>query len=217
MPSMSSPRDERNAEGRQKCFVGLFGGTFDPVHRAHIEIALRSQKEFSLDVVHFITAKIPPFKSNLQEGLSLIDKPESRYNLVKEAIKNYPNFIAARCELDREGISYSSDTVREYKTRYPNAQLFWITGEDAFLSLDTWHEAEYLKNNLHFIVFHRKSNNCQNPSYPVCNFDLVDFEEDISSSELRKLLLDPEKNLAKLKKYLPDELIISVFAGSLSR
>lgn len=141
--------------------LGLLGGTFDPIHNAHIEIALIAKQQHNLDAVHFIVAKDPPTKDQV-----VLDA-EKRFDLVSKALAAYEDLEASRVELDRSGKSYSYLTVQDYKKRFPDAELFWIMGEDAFDSLPEWKNFDYLKENLRFIVFNRT-------------------DSDLSSTQLRK-------------------------------
>ncbi len=137
--------------------LGLFGGSFDPIHQGHLQIAFQALREFDLDAVHFITARANPHKiTPLQEDLfaqktfkklaadskTKLLSAEQRHELVKAAIAAEPRFFASDIELKRSAPSYSSDTIAEYQSAYPSAKLFWILGEDAYDSLATWHAKE---------------------------------------------------------------------------
>ena len=138
--------------------IALFGGSFDPIHIGHMKIAMQAQKKLELDSVDFILAKQSPFK---EAPVSATD----RFELLKKAIASYQeistrdyNFQAIDIELNRPSPSYSYQTVQHYKESNPDSELFWIMGDDAFASLDKWKEAEYLIDNLQFIVFRREDN-----------------------------------------------------------
>ncbi len=129
--------------------LGLLGGTFDPIHNAHIEIALLAKQRHDLDEVHFIVAKDPPLKEHV-----VLDA-ENRFQLAVKALESYTGLIASRVELDRPGKSYTYLTIEDYKKLFPEAELFWIMGEDAFSNLEKWKNYDYLKENLNFLVFPR--------------------------------------------------------------
>jgi len=135
--------------------VGLFGGSFDPIHVGHLEIALLAKRMFNLDEVHFILAKHSPFKITNQRRSLEADK---RLEILEAALRPYTelNFKINTLELNRPAPSYSADTVKEIKKLYPENHLFWIMGLDCFLELYKWQELDYLIDNLEFIVFQRK-------------------------------------------------------------
>jgi nicotinate-nucleotide adenylyltransferase len=165
--------------------IGLLGGSFDPIHMGHIKMALAAIEEFNLDKVFFITAKSSPFKLETK-----ILNAEQRYQLVQQALSGYKNLISSRIELDREGeVSYSSDTIREFKNLFPQARLFWIIGEDAFCHLKEWKNYQWIIENIEFLLFSRnlKIQETTQNKKDIARFFLIDsFTENISSSELRK-------------------------------
>ncbi len=171
--------------------LGLLGGTFDPIHNAHIEIALIAKQRFNLDEVHFIVAKDPPIKEHV-----VLDA-ERRFQLVAKVLESYEGFFASRVELDRPGKSYSYLTVQHYKEEFSDLELFWIMGEDAFATLKTWKNFDYLKENLHFIVFNRTSSSkSEVESVNGLRVHYVqDFEQNLSSSKLRKGILESRLEL----------------------
>ena len=129
--------------------LGLLGGSFDPIHRAHIAIAQQALENLGLDEVHFIVAKQAPHKS-------LVLDAEKRYQLVCKALEGELGMSPSRIELERDGISYTYLTVEDYRKRYPDAELVWILGEDAFASLEGWKNYDYLAANLEFYVVPRE-------------------------------------------------------------
>lgn len=148
--------------------LGLLGGTFDPIHNAHIRIALYAKKEHNLDKVYFITARIPPPVNEKKEPLF---NAEIRHSLVEQALKEYQSkgLEACRIELDREGVSYTYKTIETFKKLLPDTKLFWILGEDAYKNFESWDHHEYILENATLIVCPRDP-------------------DDISSSEIRKIL-----------------------------
>jgi nicotinate-nucleotide adenylyltransferase len=158
--------------------LGLFGGSFDPVHLGHLEIARSAKELFDLDEVHFILANVSPFKfqdklkdhENAEAG---IGQEYKRAEILKLALEDYYkddenaengvvpryqelNFKLNLMELNRKPPSYTYQTVEEFKVLYPTAKLFWIMGADSFLELPKWKNVTYLIENLEFIVFRRK-------------------------------------------------------------
>jgi len=169
---------ETTSEGKS-LRLGLFGGSFDPVHLGHLEIARFAKELFDLDEVHFILANASPFK--FQDKLKDHENAEAgvqqeckRAEILKLALEDYQgtvvenaengvvprsqelNFKLNLMEFNREPPSYTYQTVEEFKVLYPTAKLFWIMGADSFSELPKWKNVNYLIENLEFIVFRRK-------------------------------------------------------------
>lgn len=130
--------------------VGIFGGTFDPIHLGHLLTAESALEKFSLDSVIFIPANHPPHK--IEQSIVSAD---SRYKMVELAIKDNEKFQISDIELKRNGPSYSIDTINELKEKHIDADFFFITGADAINDLATWHEAKTLLESCHFIAASR--------------------------------------------------------------
>lgn len=130
--------------------IGLFGGTFNPVHNGHIQIARIAARKFNLNKVFFIVANIPPHKLNEE-----IIPATHRLQMVKHAIKNIKNFFTGNIELKRKNISYSYYTIKYYACKFPLANLFYIIGSDEFNILPTWYKIDNIFKLTHFIVVNR--------------------------------------------------------------
>ncbi len=130
--------------------IGIFGGTFNPIHMGHVKAALEVQKVFALNKVLFIPSYIPPHK-----GSPDIAAPLHRLEMVKLAIASLPQFIPSAIEIEAEGKSYSILTLSKLKKRYPDTWIFFILGIDAFLEIDTWRDYEKVLEQCHFIVTSR--------------------------------------------------------------
>jgi len=131
--------------------IGLFGGTFDPIHWGHLRNAEEVREAFSLDRLLFIPAGIPPHKR-----LRPTPPARNRVAMVRLAIAKNPGFILSTVELSRRGKSYSIDTVRHFvKSRRPGDSLYFILGLDAFLDIGSWKDFEELFSLSHFIVTSR--------------------------------------------------------------
>ncbi len=128
--------------------IGLYGGSFDPVHIGHLRIAEDVREYFSLEKIIFIPAYHSPLKPESRAPA------EDRVHMLKESIKYNPHFDLSTIEIERKGKSYTVETAKYFvnKLGYPPA---FIVGTDAFLTLDKWKEPEKLLSLLNFIVVGR--------------------------------------------------------------
>ncbi|MFY9270397.1 MAG: nicotinate-nucleotide adenylyltransferase [Candidatus Manganitrophaceae bacterium] len=130
--------------------IGLFGGTFNPIHFGHLYIAEEIRKKLHLDRILFIPSGNPPHK---KEGA--LPSATDRFEMARLALQGDPFFDLSDIEVKRPGKSYSVETVSELKRRYPNDLLFFIIGADAFFDLPTWREPERLLSLCDFVVVSR--------------------------------------------------------------
>lgn len=139
--------------------IGLFGGTFDPIHWGHLRSAEEVREAFSLDRVVFVPASIPPHKKS-QPTTS----PQDRLRMVRAAVASNPRFAVSTVELSRPGASYSIDTVRYFdKRRRRGDSLFFILGWDAFREISSWKDFTQLFPLCHFIVTSRPGSGNSSP------------------------------------------------------
>ena len=130
--------------------IGLFGGSFDPVHSAHVMMARAALNELQLDRLFIIPATRSPFKPEQQPA-----PDEVRLAMLKAAFEEVAGCEIERLELEREGASYAIDTVRAFGERFPEAELFYLIGADHVPTLPQWREADALAQILTFVVFPR--------------------------------------------------------------
>ncbi|MGH8274722.1 MAG: nicotinate-nucleotide adenylyltransferase [Gammaproteobacteria bacterium] len=129
--------------------MGVFGGTFDPIHFGHLRSALELREALALDELRFVPCRTPPHRFHP------VAAPELRVTMVERAIAGVPGFVLDRRELEREGPSYTADTLAELRRERPGAQLILLLGMDAFLGLAGWHARERLFELAHIAVAHR--------------------------------------------------------------
>lgn len=131
--------------------IGLLGGTFNPVHRGHVELGIRVGNTFQLDRILYVLSACPPHKS-LEELAPVRDRLE----MLQVALAPYPRLEASDMEMHRHGRSYSIDTVESLKRRFPRNRFFFISGSEGFLQIPTWKEWRRLLQSLVFIVVLRE-------------------------------------------------------------
>jgi nicotinate-nucleotide adenylyltransferase len=155
--------------------VGLFGGSFDPIHVGHLILAREAKEQLGLDRVIFIPAAISPHKLHREPASA-----EARLEMVRAAIGGEPGFEVEDCELHREGPSFTIDTVRFLRERNPGDALFYFIGEDNLEKLHTWREIDELRRLVQFVVLARDAGEV------ACEFPRVCRQVDVSSTEVRK-------------------------------
>ena len=131
--------------------VGVLGGTFDPIHYGHLAAAEEVAERYALDHVIFMPNRQPPHKPSYD-----ISPAEDRYLMAILATNSNPRFSVSRLELEREGPSYTVDTLRALRqTLGEEVQLYFIIGADAVLEIGKWHEAQAVLREGRFIAIHR--------------------------------------------------------------
>jgi nicotinate-nucleotide adenylyltransferase len=141
--------------------MGLFGGTFNPIHLGHLRGAEEIRDTFSLEKVVFIPAAIPPHK----KSGGMMDASH-RLEMVRLAVSNNRCFSASDIELKRSGKSYSVDTIRHFRETHAGP-IFFIMGRDAFLEIETWKEFKTLFSLCHFVVMARPGSEEKGPVSPL--------------------------------------------------
>jgi nicotinate-nucleotide adenylyltransferase len=153
--------------------IGIYGGTFDPIHHGHLILARQACEELGLDRLIFVPAALSPFKKAAQAS------GEGRLSMLRAAIEGQDGFSVDDCELKRPPPSYSVDTVLQIRERDPNAELFWLIGADNVSRLNKWHRIDELKKLVQFVVLDRACSGSKQP-YPVIQRNI-----DISATEIR--------------------------------
>ena len=132
--------------------IGIYGGTFNPPHIGHLQAAKQAVKALGLSKLLLIPAYAPPHKAALPEHSPTA---RQRLEMLRIAASDCPEIEVSDLELEREGISYSCETVRELKRQYPNAELVLLMGTDMFLSFESWMHPEEILKNASLGVFYR--------------------------------------------------------------
>jgi len=126
------------------------GGTFDPIHHGHLVAASEVASRYSLDEVVFVPTGKPTFKQDRR-----VTAPEHRYLMTVIATASNPRFHVRRVDIDRPGVTYTIDTLRDLRAERPDAELFFITGADAVAQMLAWKDAAQLWELAHFVAVNR--------------------------------------------------------------
>ncbi|KQY58755.1 nicotinate-nicotinamide nucleotide adenylyltransferase [Aeromicrobium sp. Root495] len=167
------------------------GGTFDPIHHGHLVAASEVQSWFDLDQVVFVPTGEPWQKADRE-----VAPAEHRYLMTVIATAANPRFEVSRVDIDRQGFTYTIDTLRELRQQHPDADLFFITGADALAAILTWRDHEELFDLAHFV-------GCTRPGHEINEQTLSGLPQDkitlveipalaISSTDCRKRVVSGE-------------------------
>ena len=173
--------------------IGILGGTFDPIHIGHLIIAETARLDYALDEIIFMPTNNPPHKSAID-----ITDSSHRYNMVVLATEDHSEFSVSSLELDRGGISYTIDTIKNLKTMYAEeTEIYFIIGRDMVGTLKTWKDIDQLFDLCYFLVAMRPVDNADYIKEELADFSskeiskikkLNTLEIDISSTEIRDKL-----------------------------
>jgi nicotinate-nucleotide adenylyltransferase len=154
--------------------IGIFGGTFDPIHHGHLVLARDALEQLQLESVIFIPAAISPHKLGQKPAAAKV-----RLEMLGAAIEGEPHFCLDALELERPAPSYSVQTIEELKRREPDAEFVYLIGQDNVAQLTTWHRFSDLSQLVQFAVLDRSGLNTTHP-YPVVRRHI-----DISATDIR--------------------------------
>ncbi|MGW0843538.1 nicotinate-nucleotide adenylyltransferase [Streptomyces sp. NPDC002787] len=161
--------------------LGVMGGTFDPIHHGHLVAAQEVAAQFGLDEVVFVPTGQPWQKSHRS-----VSAAEDRYLMTVIATAENPHFSVSRIDIDRKGLTYTIDTLRELHELNPESDLFFITGADALAQILTWRDADELFSLAHFIGVTRPGHTLADPGLPAGGVSLVEVPAlAISSTDCR--------------------------------
>ena len=168
--------------------IGILGGTFNPIHLAHLYIAYEAKNQLNLDKIIFMPAGSPPHKKNNE-----VLEASLRYNMVCEAIKNYEDFQISDYEIHKTGYSYTYETLEKFKSE--ENELYFITGADCLMDIEKWKKPEEIFKLSKLVVFNRPGYSKKNLiiqkdkiemkfNTSIKFLDIIDLE--ISSSMIRE-------------------------------
>jgi nicotinate-nucleotide adenylyltransferase len=161
--------------------IGLYGGSFDPVHLGHLLVAQAAREELALDQVHFIPAAQSPFKPHRQ-----LAPDGERLRMLRLALAGKYWCTVDPQEIERGGISYTIDTVREIQSRLPSAELFYLIGSDHVSQLEKWREVHALAAIVRFVLIPRPGEHSATPPSFIRIQALNGFPLGVSSSQIRE-------------------------------
>lgn len=161
--------------------IGIFGGSFNPIHKGHVEIAKEAIKVLDLDTLYFVPAYASPFKTKIKYA-----KPEHRVAMIS-LVKPEKSSICL-FEIKRKGISYTIDTVSYFRQKFPTAELFLILGSDNLSKLNKWKQIERIATETQIVIFKRsdkidktnvKKYNCKLLNNELYKFSSSEFQQGI--------------------------------------
>ena len=185
--------------------IGIVGGTFNPIHLAHLYIAYEAKIQLNLDKIIFMPAGSPPHKKN-----SEVLEASLRYDMVYEAIKKYEDFEISNYEIEKKGYSYTYETLEKFKNK--DNELYFITGADCLMDIEKWKNPEEIFKLSKLAVFNRpgysnenliiQKDKIQRKFNTTIEFlDIMDLE--ISSSMIRKRISEGKR----VDFFLPVEVL----------
>ena len=162
--------------------IGIFGGTFDPVHVGHVVAAVNVRHELGLDRVLLVVANVPWQKVDRRS----VTPPEDRYAVVQAAVAGLAGVEASRLEIDRGGPSYTVDTLTELARLHPGAELSLVIGSDLAGELSTWERADEVAGMARLVLVTRPGADVDLPPAPW-QARLVEIPAlDVASTDLRR-------------------------------
>ena len=161
--------------------IGVLGGTFDPIHNTHLDMARAAMESAHLDAVLFVLSARPPHKRD-----DTVASPEQRLEMIEAALEREAKFEACDIELHREGPSYMWETLRDLEEEHPGAEVFLIVGLDSLLDFPNWQGPEDILERARLLVAPREGDGRVVPASLEGKYDFVPFEEsDVSSTDVR--------------------------------
>lgn len=143
-----------NTVNNRRLRLGIFGGTFDPIHNAHIRLALAAKDEYNLDRVHILVSGQPPHKLNKEKTADNL-----RFEMARLACISKNGLIADDYEIRHQGIDYTYLTLQHFNKEYPDADIYFIIGEDSLFDIERWKKPEIILSIAGILVAKRQGGN----------------------------------------------------------
>jgi len=163
------------AENKNLKKIGIYGGSFDPIHHGHLILAREAREALDLEKVIFVPAAVSPFK-----GRAAAASGDMRLKMLQAAIESEEGFAIDDCELRRPPPSWTIDTVLEIRKRETDSEIYLLIGEDNVAALDRWRRFDELKKMVRFVVLDRTGSQTRR------NYQVVLRKIDISATDIRK-------------------------------
>ncbi len=186
--------------------LGIYGGSFDPVHLGHLLVAQAAVEELGLDKIFFVPAAQSPFKPDAKPAPDAV-----RLQLLRLALAGKTNCEIDTQEMQRGGTSYTIDTLRAYAKKFPSAELFYLIGADNAAKLNDWREVNELATLAEFVAVPRPGGATANFQAPFRGRTLHGFPFGVSSSQIRTRV---KKNLT-LENLVPPAVAEAIRAAKI--
>ncbi|GGE74769.1 nicotinate-nucleotide adenylyltransferase [Priestia taiwanensis] len=174
--------------------IGIVGGTFDPIHCGHLLIGNEVKEALSLDEIWYMPNKVPPHKKEKK-----LTSTENRLRMIELAIASNKDFALAIDELEREGVSYTYDTMKMLREKYPHHTFYFIIGGDMVEYLPKWYRVDELLQFVQFVGVTRPGYTVKSP-YSIITLEIPEFS--VSSSLIR----DRIKNRKSIRYLVPTNI-----------
>ncbi len=170
--------------------IGIFGGTFDPIHYGHLTIGQLALEVCQLDELYFVPAGNPPHKA-----FQHVTEAMHRFTMVKMAVSSHPQFRVCDYEIKRKNPSYSMHLLTNFREKFPEDELYLVMGADSFLELELWYHYKELFSLVHIVVMNREGSDilsleerasCYKTDYHADIILITSICLDVSSSMLRQ-------------------------------
>jgi nicotinate-nucleotide adenylyltransferase len=158
--------------------IGLYGGSFDPVHNGHLQVAANVMDVLDLDRFFFIPASFAPHKQDVKQA-----DIHQRLDMLQCAVKEMDKVEISMCEIERGGVSYTVETIRYFRTKFPKAKLYFLIGSDSLHHFDSWFQVDELMRLCCVTIFSRKGYNSIRSLVDQMNFD-VSMKEQLLQQHL---------------------------------
>ena len=183
--------------------LGVFGGSFDPPHIGHLLAAVDAYESLALDKLFFVPAAIQPLKVGMTSASA-----HQRLAMVTRLVSADPRFGVDAVEIDRAGLSYTVDTLETFAQRFPNAERFFLVGEDAMAAFGAWRNPEQILKLARLAILRRQggvgsvSTGDSEPSLPSGTIALATRLVDVSSTEIRERV----RNGKSIRGFVPESV-----------